>query len=115
MCLSLCATTFIGEAHGLKNNFIPGTSISRLCVHDENCKDGNEVSVKLTCDVDEKRLFEEALLWPMWKDDWSGGGEEERSGGHDHYFTIWRRRAHYGQAYSTLVALADSPSFSSIP
>ena len=35
--------------------------MSRLCPHEENCRGDTEVSVKITCDVEEKRLFEKGL------------------------------------------------------
>ena len=44
--------------------------ISSLCLHEENCRGGTEVFLKITCDVEEKRLFEKALMWPLWKEVW---------------------------------------------
>ena len=38
--------------------------VLRLCLHEENCRGGTEVSVKITCDVEEKHTFGEALMWP---------------------------------------------------
>ena len=35
----------------------------RGCFYEENCRGGTEVSVKVTCDVEEERLFEKALTW----------------------------------------------------
>ena len=31
--------------------------MSRLCLHEENCGGGVEVSVKITCDAEENRSF----------------------------------------------------------
>ena len=31
--------------------------MSRLCLHEENCRDGTEVSVKITCDVFHRRKY----------------------------------------------------------
>ena len=33
------------------NNRLKELYVSRLCLHDENCEGGTEVSVKITCDV----------------------------------------------------------------
>lgn len=38
---------------------------------EDKCRDGTNVAVKVTCGVEETVLFENALLWPLWKQDWS--------------------------------------------
>ena len=43
--------------------------MSRLCLHEDNCRGGNEVSVKITCDVEENVMFGKAFMWPCWKED----------------------------------------------
>ena len=39
------------------NNRLKELYVSRLCLHDENCEGGTEVSVKITCDVEENIMF----------------------------------------------------------
>ena len=35
----------------VETNRLKELYVSRLCLHDENCEGGTEVSVKITCDV----------------------------------------------------------------
>ena len=37
-----------------------------ICLCEENCRGGTEVSVRITCDVEYKRMFGKALMWPLW-------------------------------------------------
>ena len=48
------------------------------CLHQENCRGGTEVSVKITCDTRRRKedMFEKTLMWLLRKEDWSGQGVE---------------------------------------
>ena len=39
------------------NNRLKELYVSRLCLCEENCRGGTEVSVKITCDVEENIMF----------------------------------------------------------
>ena len=46
------------------------TTWKELCLlslfpHEENYRGGTDVPVKINCDLEEERLFEKALLWPL--------------------------------------------------
>ena len=43
--------------------------MSGICLCEENCRGGTEVSVKITCDLEEKIMFGKALRSPCWKYD----------------------------------------------
>ena len=60
--------------------------MSRLCLHEENCRSGTEVSVKITCRIKEIML-KKALMWPIVETKRSG---EERSGGGEWGGVEWR-------------------------
>ena len=48
---------------------------------EEKCRDCTNVAVKATCGVEEPVLSENALRWPLWKQDWCRGGlGRKRSG-----------------------------------
>ena len=38
--------------------------VYRGSVSEENCRGGTEVSVEITCGVEEKIMFEKTLTWP---------------------------------------------------
>ena len=82
--------------------------------------------MKITCDVEENVLFEQALMWPLWKKkigleiseqaEEKGGGEERSDpGGRDHDLTISGTRTTTDRRTLRAVALADSPSYGNIP
>ena len=70
----------------------------------ESCRGGTEVSVKITCDVEENRSFEKALMRPLWKVDLKREQLEEEKGGEwrrmeersHHNLITSARRTHYG-------------------
>ena len=93
--------------------FYAWTSLYRGCLCEENCRGGTEVSVKITCDEQEKRLLGKALMWPLWKEkigfkrkktsekrrkkkEEGEGRKESNQGGRDHDLTISVRRTHHG-------------------
>ena len=72
--------------------------VSRLCLHEEKCRVGTEGSVKITCDAEENKLFENVAIVER-RLEWRRRMEEtERRdhGGHDRVLTISGRRTHYG-------------------
>ena len=52
--------------------------VSRRCLHEENCRYGIELSVKITCDVEENVTCLKRGVCGHCEADLSGGGVERR-------------------------------------
>ena len=92
-----------------------------ICLCEENCRGGTEVSVRITCDVEYKRMFGKALMWPLWKKRLilkeENKREKEKTGGEERRGEEWsfRQDAHTTERRTLqAVALADSSSYGNI-
>ena len=60
----LCLARAVNHVKG--GGTLKGLCVSILCLCEESCKGGTEVSVKIPF-AESKRLSGKALMWPLWK------------------------------------------------